>query len=121
MFLPTGLAVLADLHDRFHSVFPTGALSGWPDLLRDIPNPAPADPTGGSKGIGLLLSYIKWGVLIICAAVALGSAGYMAWGGLSDRPEAKHKGKSALLISLVATVAAAIAIPMVNTVFAAAS
>lgn len=97
------------LHDAVHAI------------LAEVPNPAPADPTGGAKGIELLLSYIKWGVLIVCAGVALASAGYMAWGSLSDRPEAAHKGKRAFFVALVATVAAAIAIPMVNTVFSAAS
>ena len=90
-------------------------------IAAEIPNPAPADPTGGAKGITLLFSYIKWGVLIVCGAVALASAGYMAAGKLSDRPDNVHKGKTAFLWSFGATVAAAIAIPALNTVFAAAS
>jgi len=97
------------LHDLLH-VF-----------LAEIPNPAPADPTGGAKGISLVFAYLKWGVLIVCGAVALASAGYMAAGKLSDRPDSVHKGKVAFLTSIAATIAAAIAIPVLNTVFAAAS
>ena len=66
-------------------------------FLADVPNPQPVDPTGGSKGIELLLSYVKWGVLIVCGLVALASGGYMAWGSMSDRPEAAHKGKRVTL------------------------
>ena len=90
-------------------------------FIADVPNPQPVDPTGGSKGIELLLSYVKWGVLIVCGLVALASGGYMAWGSMSDRPEAAHKGKRAFLVSMVGVIAAAIAIPMVNTVFNAAN
>ncbi|GAB7048455.1 hypothetical protein [Catenuloplanes indicus] len=85
----------------------------------DVPNPAPIDPTGGAQGVELLFAYLKWGVLGICGAIALASAGYMAWGALSHRPEENQKGKRAFLISGAATVAAAIAIPMVNNVFSA--
>jgi hypothetical protein len=90
-------------------------------VVTEIPNPAPVDPTGGSKGIELLLSYVKWGALIVCGVVALASGGYMAWGSMSDRPEAAHKGKRAFMISLVGVIASAIAIPMINTVLNAAS
>ncbi|MBN1174955.1 MAG: hypothetical protein JXA67_22545 [Micromonosporaceae bacterium] len=90
-------------------------------ILQDIPNPAPVDPTGGSKGIELLLSYVKWGALIVCGLVALASGGYMAWGSMSDRPDAAHKGKRAFLLAMIGVIASAIAIPMVNTVFGAAS
>lgn len=90
-------------------------------ILADVPNPAPVDPTGGAKGIGLLVSYVKWGVLIVCGLAALGSAGLMAAGHLSNRPETAERGKRAFLWAGGATIAAAIAIPMVNTVFGAAS
>lgn len=90
-------------------------------LFADVPNPAPADPTGGAKGVSLLVSYVKWGVLIVCALAALGSAGLMAAGNLSNRPETAERGKRAFLWAGGATIAAAIAIPMVNTVFGAAS
>lgn len=87
----------------------------------DIPNPAPVDPTGGAKGVELLLSYVKWGALIVCGLVALASGGYMAFGSMSDRPEAAHKGKRAFVVAMVGVIASAIAIPMINTVFGAAS
>lgn len=98
------------------------AQNAIPHLPADIPNPAPKDPTGGgSKGIQLLLSYVKWGALLVCGVVALASGGYMAWGSMSDRPDAAHRGKRAFLVSMVGVIASAIAIPMINTVFDAAS
>jgi hypothetical protein len=90
-------------------------------ILADVPNPAPVDPTGGAKGVGLLLAYAKWGVLLVCAAVALGSAAWMAAGHLSNRPETAQRGKVAFIWAVIATVAAALAIPLVNSVFGAAS
>jgi hypothetical protein len=87
----------------------------------DVPNPAPADPTGGAKGVSLLVSYVKWGVLIVCALAALGSAGLMAAGHLSNRPETAERGKRAFLWAVGSVIAAALAIPLVNTVFGAAS
>ena len=90
-------------------------------FLADVPNPAPADPTSGSKGISLLLSYVKWGALVACAITALSSGGLMAVGSLSNRPDHVDKGKRAFLWSLGGVIASAVAIPMVNTVFAAAS
>jgi len=90
-------------------------------VLAEVPNPAPVDPTNGSKGVELLLSYVKWGVLIGCGVAALASGGYMAVGSLSHRPENVEKGKRAFLWSLGGVIASAIAIPMVNSVFSAAS
>lgn len=92
------------------------------DVLSDIvPNPAPADPTGGSQGVSLLISYAKWGALIACALAAAISGGMMAIGKLSNRPDTAEKGKSAFIWSLGGVIATAIAIPLVNTVFGAAS
>lgn len=88
-------------------------------LTAPLPNPAPVDPTGGSAGVSLLLGYIKWGALGICGAVALASGGYMAWGSVSDRPEAQHRGKRALLVSGLGVIATALAIPVINSVTAA--
>jgi hypothetical protein len=90
-------------------------------VLAEVPNPAPVDPTSGSKGVELLLSYVKWGVLIACGVAALASGGYMAVGSLSHRPENVEKGKRAFLWSLGGVIASAIAIPMVNSVFSAAN
>ena len=45
----------------------------------------------------------------------------MAVGSLSHRPENVEKGKRAFLWSLGGVIASAIAIPMVNSVFSAAS
>ena len=87
----------------------------------DIPNPAPEDPTGGSKGVALILAYIKWGSLIVCGAVGLASCGAMAWGKFSDRPEASHMGRRGLLGAFLGAVATPIVIPALNTVFTAAS
>lgn len=89
-------------------------------VLTEVPNPAPADPTGGAKGVELLLSYVKWGVLIGCGVAALASGGFMAVGSLSHRPENVEKGKRAFLWSMGGVIASAIAIPMVNAVFSAA-
>ena len=86
-----------------------------------IPNPAPADPTSGSNGVTLLMSYLKWGVLIACGVTCLASGGLMATGSLSNRPDHVDKGKRAFLWGLGGVLAAVIAIPMVNTVFGAAS
>lgn len=93
------------------------------DFLSDpiVPNPAPADPTGGAKGVELVLSYVKWIAIIACAIAALASGGLMAIGKLSNRPETAEKGKGALLWSLFGVVVTAIAIPLINTVFGAAS
>ncbi|MEV6968626.1 hypothetical protein AB0M47_26275 [Hamadaea sp. NPDC051192] len=90
-------------------------------IAADVPNPAPADPTGGSNGISLLLSYVKWGALIACAIAACASGGMMAIGKLSNRPDTAEKGKSAFVWSLGGVIATAIAIPLVNSVFAAAN
>jgi hypothetical protein len=89
-------------------------------LADPVNNPAPVDPTGGSTGVNLLLSYTKWGVLIACAVVALASGGFMAIGALSHRPDNVDKGKRALIWSIIGVVASACAIPLVNTVFGAA-
>lgn len=89
-------------------------------VLADVPNPAPADPTGGAKGIPLLLSYVKWGALIACGIAALASGGLMAAGKLSNRPDTAEKGKSAFVWSMGGAIVVAIAIPLINTVFGAA-
>jgi hypothetical protein len=90
-------------------------------MLADVPNPAPQDPTGGSNGINLLVAYAKWGALLACGLAALVSGGMMAIGKLSNRPDTAEKGKSALVWSLGGVIVVAIAIPLVNSVFAAAS
>ena len=84
-----------------------------------VNNPAPADPTGGSNGVNLLLAYAKWGALIACASSAVVSGGLMAVGSLSNRPDHADRGKRALLWSLGGVVITAIAIPLINTVFGA--
>lgn len=85
-----------------------------------VPNPAPADPTAGSNGISLLISYVKWGAVIACGISVVASGGLLAIGSLSNRPDHADKGKRGLIWSLAGVVVAAIAIPVVNTVFAAA-
>lgn len=89
-------------------------------LAAPIPNPAAVDPTGGNNAIGLLISYTKWGVLIVCAVIAVASGGFMAWGKLSDRPDTASKGQRALLWSGLGVIASAVAIPMINAVQTAA-
>jgi len=90
-------------------------------MLADIGNPAPADPTNGSKGTTLLLSYAKWGSLIACAVAAVVSGGLMGIGHLSNRPDSADKGKRALIWSLGGVIVTACAIPMINTVFGASA
>ncbi|MFG1878037.1 hypothetical protein ACGFIV_24600 [Sphaerisporangium sp. NPDC049003] len=107
------MSLLLYLHDGVHAAVQV--------LAGDIDNPAPQDPTAGSKGISLLLAYAKWGALIACAVAAVVSGGLMAVGALSNRPDHADKGKRALVWSLGGVVVTAIAIPMVNTVFGAAS
>jgi hypothetical protein len=85
-----------------------------------VPNPAPADPTAGSNGITLLISYVKWGAVMACGLSVVASGGLLAVGSLSNRPDHADKGKRGLLWSLGGVVVTAIAIPVVNTVFAAA-
>jgi hypothetical protein len=85
-----------------------------------VPNPAPADPTAGSNGISLLISYVKWGAVIACGVSVVASGGMLAIGSLSNRPDHADRGKRGLIWSLAGTVVAAIAIPVVNTVFTAA-
>ena len=85
------------------------------------PNPAPADLDGRAyNGITLLISYVKWGAVIACGISVLASGGLLAVGSLSNRPDHADKGKRGLIWSLCGVVVAAIAIPVVNTVFAAA-
>lgn len=90
-------------------------------LVSVVTNPAPADPTAGSNGISLLISYAKWGALIACAISAVVSGGVMAVGSLSQRPDHVDRGKRALLWSLGGVIVTAVAIPVVNTVFGAAT
>jgi hypothetical protein len=85
-----------------------------------VPNPAPADPAAGSNGISLLISYVKWGAVIACGMSAAASGGMLAFGSLSNRPDHADRGKRGLIWSLAGAVVAAIAIPVVNTVFSAA-
>jgi hypothetical protein len=91
------------------------------DVLADVPNPAPVDPTGGSNGVNLLISYTKWGALIALAIVAVASGAMMAVGKLSNRPDTAEKGKTAFVWSVGGAVVVAIAIPLINSVFGAAS
>lgn len=106
MYLDVSLSLL--IHGAGHLLAPV------------VNNPAPKDPTGGSKGVDLLLSYAKWGALIACAISAIISGGLMAVGSLSNRPDHADKGKRALIWSLGGVIVVAIAIPVVNTVFSAA-
>lgn len=85
-----------------------------------IPNPAPADPAAGSNGITLLISYVKWGAVTACGISVVASGGLLALGSLSNRPDHADKGKRGLVWSLAGVVVAAIAIPVVNTIFGAA-
>jgi hypothetical protein len=89
-------------------------------LAAPLPNPAAVDPTGGNNAIGLLISYTKWGVLIVCAVIAVASGGFMAWGKMSDRPDSATKGQRALMWSGIGVIASAVAIPMINAVQSAA-
>ena len=77
---------------------------------------APVSPIGGA-GIGTLLGYAMWGAIIACAVVALVSGGILAVGQLSNNPGHSDKGKRALLYALGGVAIAAIAIPLINTVF----
>lgn len=86
-----------------------------------VNNPAPADPTSGSKGIQLLISYCKWGALIACGLAVVASGGLLAVGSLSNRPDHADKGKRALLWSIGGVIVVAIGIPLIDTVFSAAS
>lgn len=85
-----------------------------------VPNPAPANPAAGSNGISLLISYVKWGAVVACGISVVASGGMLAVGSLSNRPDHADRGKRGLIWSLAGVVVAAIAIPVVNTVFSAA-
>lgn len=76
----------------------------------------PVSPIGGA-GIGTLLGYAMWGAIIACAVVALVSGGILAVGQLSNNPGHSDKGKRALLYALGGVAIAALAIPLINTVF----
>lgn len=86
-----------------------------------VNNPAPIDPTGGANGINDLISYAKWGAIIACALVGVVSGGMIAIGGTSNRPDVQDRGKKGLLGAVFGVIVVAIAIPLVNTVFGAAS
>ena len=83
-----------------------------------VNNPDPSSPVS-SQGVNLLLGYAKWGALTACAASALVSGGLMAFGHLSNRPDAGDRGKRALLWSLGGAAVVALAIPTLNTIFGA--
>jgi hypothetical protein len=85
-----------------------------------VPDPAPADPAAGSNGISLLISYAKWAAVVACGISAVASGGMLAVGSLSNRPDHADRGKRGLIWSLGGAVVAAVAIPVVNTVFGAA-
>ncbi len=87
----------------------------------ELPNPAPTDPTGSSNAVSLLISFGKYAGLVACGITAAVSGGFMAAGSLSNRPDTAEKGKRGLLWSIVGAIAAAVAIPLVNTVFGVAS
>jgi hypothetical protein len=84
-----------------------------------VDNPAPASPVAGN-GIDLLISYAKYGALIACGLTAVISGGMIAFGQLSNRPDAGDKGKRALIWALVGAAVVALAIPTLNTIFGSA-
>jgi hypothetical protein len=83
--------------------------------------PPPTPPTPALLTSEFRLEGPQWGSLIACAAAALASGGLMAFGHLSNRPDAADKGKRALLWSLAGAAVVALAIPTLNTVFGAVS
>jgi len=84
-----------------------------------VDDPAPASPVAGN-GISLLLSYAKYGALVACGLTGVISGGMIAFGQLSNRPEAADKGKRALIWALAGAAVVALAIPTLNTIFGAA-
>jgi hypothetical protein len=66
-----------------------GLLAGGP-----VDNPAPSNPVSGN-GIDLLISYAKYGALAACGLTGVISGGLIAFGQMSNRPEAADKGKRA--------------------------
>src|SRR5487761_915421 len=92
----------------------------WDLAAGPIDNPGPSSPVS-TAGVDLLLGYAKWGSLIACALSALVSGGLMAFGHLSNRPDAADKGKRALLWSLGGAAVVALAIPTLNSVFGSVS
>jgi hypothetical protein len=98
-------------HLLIHTAY---VLAGGP-----VNDPVPQSPVSG-QGVALLLGYAKWGSLIACGACALISGGMIAVGQLSNRPDQGDKGKRALLWSLGGAAVVALAIPTLNTIFAAA-
>ena len=85
-----------------------------------VNNPGPVDPTGGSSGINLLISYAKWGAVIACALTGVVSGGMIAVGSMSNRPDVQDRGKKGMIATVLGVIVVAIAIPLVNTVFGAA-
>ena len=86
-----------------------------------MPNPAPIDPTAGTNGVELLISYVKWAVIVFLGICAVASAGMLGAGNFTNRPETAERGKRGLLWSFVGVIAAVIAIPVINNIFGAAS
>ena len=84
-----------------------------------VDNPAPSNPVSGN-GINLLISYAKYGALAACGLTAVISGGMIAFGQMSNRPEAADKGKRALIWALAGAAVVALAIPTLNTIFGAA-
>jgi hypothetical protein len=84
-----------------------------------VDNPAPVNPVSGN-GISLLISYAKYGALVACGLTAAISGGMIAFGQMSNRPDAADKGKRALIWSLVGAAVVALAIPTLNTIFGSA-
>jgi len=84
-----------------------------------VDNPAPASPITGN-GVDLLISYAKYGALAACALTGVISGGMIAFGQMSNRPDAGDRGKRALIWALVGAAVVAIAIPTLNTIFGSA-
>ena len=104
------------------SVLLAGALASTTHLLAGvIPNPSPIDPTGGNAGISLIIGIFKWGAILACGLAMLVAAGELAVGAVSHRPDHSDRGKRALGWAIGGAIVAAIAIPIINTVFSAAA
>ncbi|MFI5934078.1 hypothetical protein [Actinoplanes sp. NPDC051494] len=75
------------------------------DLVRDVPgNPDPSPPPGVSGPVETLMSYVKWGVLVVIITAGFVGAGAVAGGRLFANHGASRTGLAILLSALAGAV-----------------
>lgn len=69
-----------------------------------VPNPAPAAPPGVSSQASAVISYVKWGVLLVIVIAAFVGVGAVAGGRVFGHHSASRVGMSMLISAVIAAV-----------------